>query len=254
MQQRSTAQSLYHGVYQSDGRMVVTVPAALASSTVAVYFPVGLCDPKTCDLAMYDQVLLQLSQVPTDVSVTSIPEWRCDKLPHELANMRVAALSSSGHVRGTHLRYVEGEGTFAFLEELGEPGHSGACVFANCPEGPTIVGTYYGLRSAMSRRHRRRACVTPVVALADMQRYVVDTSGTAAAVQVQAWQKGKIVKKKLTINASGPSYTEGGHEFSGVVCTLGGALPRPLLVGAKCCGSLSCGQPHRLAGHTASTG
>ena len=77
--------ALHHGVVQSESWMVVTVPAALASTTIAVYFPLGLCDPETCELAKYDQVLLELSQVPTDVSVTSIPEWRCDK-PHELAN------------------------------------------------------------------------------------------------------------------------------------------------------------------------
>ena len=132
------------------GRMVVTVPSAIAERIAAVLFPVPLCDPTTCGEPSVDQVLLELRAPPANIDPAHIPEWPCDpRDASALFNERVAAASTSGCITGGYLRQDD-DGTYVFLEEHGEPGHSGACVFAHCNGAAMLVGTYHGAQATFT--------------------------------------------------------------------------------------------------------
>ena len=224
------------------GQMVVTVPSAVAQGTVAVLAPAKLCSPAHCNLHRYDQVLLELAVKP-EVDDGHIPEWMASGDLAALEDQRVAGLSTSGFVTGCNLRFVQQEGYHVFLDERGEPGHSGACVFAHCGGHATIVGTFYGRRPSSSAAMRPRGIVTPPVPVASMIRYLVDPAVAApSTVQVSAWSGQKVHKLTLPVDAGGKTYAADGKTYSCVVCTAP-AGQVPLLVGAATCASLGCGRP-----------
>ena len=92
-----------------------------------------------------------------------------------------------------------------FLDERGEPGHSGACVFAHCGGHATIVGTFYGRRAFSSAAMRPRGIVTPPVPMTSTIRYDVDTADAApCSVQVVTWNwKHEFHEVTLSIDAGG---------------------------------------------------
>jgi len=226
------------GFYHSGN--LVTLPEAVCKLGVsAVYFPSELC--KQVDFAehRHDFILVQLKDsVP---NYTSRVVWDPTKNIQPPQGSIVCGLSTSGYVYGDHVIWDNNEGVYVFIEDAGEPGHSGTLMFTYQNGSACPFGVYYGIYSKDDKNMRVRAVIVPLH-FNNLKRTtpspIPHKTGT---ITLTMYSKGQLVRKDLSYTKKNGknkyvTYKEGDKQYCGILLNT-----PPILL----CGALQCGEVKR---------
>jgi len=221
-----------HSVFYYSG-VFATLPreiCQLGVKSVRVY--PQLMHKSSCLERRYDVVVIELINDVPDYHSKFIWDPNDNDDPLATQQRNVGGLSTSGYVIGAHLTYDPTEKVFIFVEEAGEPGHSGTLIFATAHGSATLVGVYQGTLDSV-KNMRARAVVVPVH-LTNMREY--RPQPIPDSVQLGVPQKGHIVPQRVQLQkykTTTASYRDGSHQYFGVV--LGKAVA---FCGAACVGNV----------------
>jgi len=226
------------GLYHSGN--LVTLPEAVCKLGVrCVSFPVELCKQGDFAEHKHDFIVVELKDPVPDY--TSQVVWDNKKVIKPLQGSIVCGLSTSGYVYGDHVTWDKDEGVYIFIEDAGEPGHSGTLMFTYQNGEVIPFGVYFGIQESKHKTMRVRAIIVPFrkeVKIAKPRRHLSMTTKTTLNV----YTKGQLVRKEMSCtrkrfgNNEYVQYKEGDKEYCGVLLQTS-----PILL----CGALQCGKVKR---------
>jgi len=207
------------------GHTRVYVPQHIAALVTKVRVPEGLLGREYWNER--DIVMFELKEFPEGVTPEEVPELNLESSPTGFIG-DCCALSPSVNVRGHSLVAIDGGKVYAFVEDAGEPGNSGALVFtaSNDDEHRLMpIGTYFGIpNNAHATKLRPRGLVVPLRALKTSTD--LDVVGSPTFTPHEAEKLG---------GADGVFKDSEGYSFVFV------AAPS-LFNGRAVCGALGCGR------------
>jgi len=229
------------GFYHSG--TLVTLPEAVCKLGVSVvYFPYELCKQVDFVEQKHDFILVQLKDpVP---NYTSRVVWDTSKNIKPVQGSIVCGLSTSGYVYGDHVIWDNNEGVYVFIEDAGEPGHSGTLMFTFQNGSAYPFGVYYGIYSKEDKNMRVRAIIVPLH-FNTLQRTIPSSlHQKTGKIPLTMYTKGQLVQKELNYTRKNGKkkknryvqYKEGDKHYCGVILQT-----PPILL----CGALQCGEVKR---------
>ena len=240
--------------YRPFGSLVpVFLPPIMLYDAKAVRLPRGLLDNTTAQFVCHD--ILEVVMGPTWSRESVMLTDNGTSLPWGMGASVVVGLSCSVAVFGKELNVIpKGPTTYVyekclfFTEDSGEPGNSGALMYALGGASPLPIGTYFGTY-ANKRGLRPRGIIVPFPDKGEWEEFPIVTPNhfmKGTTWDVIAWDSTTEQDVKRTLEVEKPlgrgyKIIDGQEKYHVVLIDAA-----TMILGQKTCGALHCGRAGRL--------